>query len=100
MTASGRVHIVGAGIAGLAAAVRLSGDARPVVLYEATEHAGGRCRSFFDSELGCRIDNGNHLLLAGNSAALAETPEERDMLGQGDNRARMRGKDDGKAGNE
>ena len=71
MTAPGRVHIVGAGIAGLAAAARLSGDARPVTLYEATEHAGGRCRSFFDSELGCRIDNGNHLLLTGNTAALA-----------------------------
>src|SRR5204862_1765146 len=27
--------------------------------------------SFFDPELGCRIDNGNHLLLAGNTAALA-----------------------------
>jgi len=71
MTASGRVHIVGAGIAGLAAAVRLMGESRSVALYEATEHAGGRCRSFFDNELGCRIDNGNHLLLAGNSAALA-----------------------------
>src|SRR5207253_9102157 len=32
--------------------------------------AGGRCRSYFDAELGCRIDNGNHLLLAGNRAAL------------------------------
>src|ERR1051326_4214169 len=71
MTSPGRVHIVGAGLAGLAAAVALSAGGRRVALYEASQHAGGRCRSFFDSELGCRIDNGNHLLLAGNTAALA-----------------------------
>ncbi len=34
-------------------------------------HAGGRCRSFHDAELGVRIDNGNHLLLSGNRAALS-----------------------------
>ena len=33
--------------------------------------AGGRCRSYFDRELNARIDNGNHLLLSGNRAALA-----------------------------
>jgi len=71
MTSPDRVHIVGAGLAGLAAAVALSAGGRRVALYEASQHAGGRCRSFFDSELGCRIDNGNHLLLAGNTAALA-----------------------------
>lgn len=67
---SGRVHIVGAGLAGLAAAVLLAADGRSVHLYEAGRHAGGRCRSYFDAELGCRIDNGNHLLLSGNWAAL------------------------------
>jgi hydroxysqualene dehydroxylase len=71
MTSPGRMHIVGAGLAGLAAAVTLTAAGRRVALYEASQHAGGRCRSFFDSELGCRIDNGNHLLLAGNTAALA-----------------------------
>jgi squalene-associated FAD-dependent desaturase len=70
MTSPGRVHIVGAGVAGLAAAVTLSASGHRVTLYEASQHAGGRCRSFFDNELGCRIDNGNHLLLAGNTAAL------------------------------
>ena len=58
------------GLAGLAAAVALAGAGRAVQLYEARPHAGGRCRSYFDAELGCRIDNGNHLLLAGNRAAL------------------------------
>jgi squalene-associated FAD-dependent desaturase len=66
----GCVHVVGAGLAGLAAAVRLAAEGRAVLVHEATRYAGGRCRSYFDAELGCRIDNGNHLLLAGNTAAL------------------------------
>jgi squalene-associated FAD-dependent desaturase len=67
----GTVHVVGAGLAGLSAAVALSNSGRRIVLHEAAQAAGGRCRSFFDRELGCRIDNGNHLLLSGNQAALA-----------------------------
>ena len=39
-------------------------------LYEAAPHAGGRCRSFYDELLGTTIDNGNHLLLGANRAAL------------------------------
>jgi squalene-associated FAD-dependent desaturase len=66
----GRVHVVGAGLAGLAAAVALATAGREVRLYEASGHAGGRCRSYFDAELGCRLDNGNHLLLTGNHRAL------------------------------
>ncbi len=65
-----RVHVVGAGLAGLSAAVELSGSAE-VFLYEAAPQAGGRCRSYFDSSLNMMIDNGNHLLLSGNDAALA-----------------------------
>jgi len=65
------VHIVGAGVAGLACAVRLLGAGRAVVVHEAAPQAGGRCRSFLDETLGRRIDNGNHLLLSGNRAALA-----------------------------
>jgi hydroxysqualene dehydroxylase len=70
MTGLGTVHIVGAGLAGLSAAVELAARSRRVQLYEAGRYAGGRCRSYLDAELGCRIDNGNHLLLAGNRAAL------------------------------
>jgi hydroxysqualene dehydroxylase len=65
-----RVHVVGAGLAGLAAAVRLADAGIEVILHEAAPHAGGRCRSYFDPTLGCRIDNGNHLLLSGNRAAM------------------------------
>ena len=31
-------------------------------------HAGGRCRSYHDPQLGLTIDNGNHLVLSGNGA--------------------------------
>lgn len=66
----GTVHIVGAGLAGLAAAVRLAGSGRAVVLHEATAHPGGRCRSYFDRQSGMVIDNGTHLVLSGNRAVL------------------------------
>lgn len=65
------VHIVGAGLAGLACAVRLAGRGVPVALYEATDHAGGRARSFHDATLDRVIDNGNHLMLAGNRSVMA-----------------------------
>jgi hydroxysqualene dehydroxylase len=65
------VHVVGAGLAGLAAAVALARQGRGVALYESAEHAGGRCRSYLDGGLGTRIDNGNHLLLSGNRSALS-----------------------------
>ncbi len=63
------VHVVGAGLAGLACALRLADAGRRVALYEAARMAGGRCRSYFDASLGLTIDNGNHLLLSGNRAA-------------------------------
>jgi squalene-associated FAD-dependent desaturase len=67
---SGTVHIIGAGLAGLAAALRLTARGRAVVVHEATAFAGGRCRSYHDASVGMTIDNGNHLLLSGNRAAL------------------------------
>jgi squalene-associated FAD-dependent desaturase len=67
----GKVHIVGAGLAGLAAAIELAGDGVEVVVHEAGPQAGGRCRSFVDAELGVLVDNGNHLLLSGNTAAVS-----------------------------
>jgi hydroxysqualene dehydroxylase len=64
------VHVVGAGVAGLSAAVRLAEAGLEVIVHEAAQAAGGRCRSFSDQALGLVIDNGNHLLLSGNHAAL------------------------------
>ena len=66
-----RVHVIGAGLAGLAAAVRLAGRGVSVEVSEAAAQAGGRCRSYFDRELGLTIDNGNHLVLSGNQAVKA-----------------------------
>lgn len=64
------VHIIGAGISGLSAAVRLAAAGYQVRVHEAMQQAGGRCRSYFDAATGLTIDNGNHLLLSGNSAAV------------------------------
>ena len=69
MSTASHVHVIGAGLAGLSAAVALSEAGRTVTVVEAGPAAGGRCRSYFDRELGIRIDNGNHLLLSGNRAA-------------------------------
>lgn len=62
------IHVVGAGLSGLAAAVALVKAGHQVSVHEAAGHAGGRCRSYFDATLGRRIDNGNHLVLSGNTA--------------------------------
>ena len=67
---AGTIHVVGAGLGGLAAAIRLAQSGRRVALYEAAGQAGGRCRSYYDTALDRRIDNGNHLLFSGNHAAM------------------------------
>ncbi|HSU06073.1 MAG TPA: hydroxysqualene dehydroxylase HpnE [Acetobacteraceae bacterium] len=72
---AGRVHVIGGGVAGLSAALALTAAGRFVTLHEAGPMAGGRCRSYFDREIGLSIDNGNHLLLSGNRAAFAYLDE-------------------------
>ncbi len=64
-------HIIGAGISGLSAAVRLADANYKVHVHEATQQAGGRCRSYFDAATSLTIDNGNHLLLSANHHARA-----------------------------
>jgi squalene-associated FAD-dependent desaturase len=63
-----RAHVVGAGLAGLSAAIALTKAGYAVTLSEAARQAGGRCRSYRDPQLGLTIDNGNHLILSGNHA--------------------------------
>jgi len=64
------VHIIGAGLAGLSAAVRLTQAGRRVVVHESAPRPGGRCRSLNDPVLGREIDNGNHMILSGNRALM------------------------------
>ena len=64
-------HVIGAGLSGLAAAVRLSERGERVVVHEAMQQAGGRARSYYDASTDLVIDNGNHLLLSGNHAAMS-----------------------------
>jgi hydroxysqualene dehydroxylase len=57
------VVIVGAGFAGLSAAVRLVGAGRKVIVIEATGGGGGRSRSFQHPATGLELDNGQHLMM-------------------------------------
>src|SRR5690349_18383161 len=65
------VYVVGAGLAGLSAAVALAENGVHVELIEGAPQAGGRCRSYFDPVLEQVIDNGNHLVLSGNQGVYA-----------------------------
>ncbi|MBI1777511.1 MAG: FAD-dependent oxidoreductase [Proteobacteria bacterium] len=65
------LHVVGAGLAGLAAALHAGRAGLSVRLYEAGTRAGGRCRTYHDPVLDRSIDNGAHLVLGANRAALA-----------------------------
>jgi hydroxysqualene dehydroxylase len=57
------VVVVGAGFAGLSAAVRLAGAGRNVIVVEATAGGGGRSRSFRHPQSGLELDNGQHMMM-------------------------------------
>lgn len=57
------VIIIGAGVSGISAAISLVRANKKVLLLEATQHIGGRARSFRDPETGETIDNGQHVLM-------------------------------------
>ena len=62
------LHVIGAGLAGLACALAAVDAGLDVELHEAAGQAGGRCRSWFDPALGRVIDNGSHMVVGGNRA--------------------------------
>jgi squalene-associated FAD-dependent desaturase len=62
------IYVIGAGLAGLSAAVRIAERGADVTVIEASAQAGGRCRSYYDAVLEMTLDNGNHLVLSGNHA--------------------------------
>ena len=57
------VVVIGGGLSGLAAAVRLASTGRSVVLLEQSQKLGGRCYSYRDETTGDIVENGQHLLL-------------------------------------
>lgn len=65
-------HIIGGGIAGLAAARFIKEDnlKNKVILYEAAAKLGGRCYSFFDAKLDRTIDNATHVVLGANKETI------------------------------
>ena len=56
------VVIVGAGFAGLSAAVSLAQSGRKVIVLDARPQLGGRATAFTDRETGELVDNGQHVL--------------------------------------
>ena len=62
-------HIVGAGIAGLGAALAVTAEGGEAVLYEAAPQPGGRCRTLHTAD-GFVHDNGTHVLFTANTRAL------------------------------
>ncbi len=59
---SADVVVIGAGFAGLSAAVRLAEAGRRVVVVDDAPRLGGRATAFDDRETGERVDNGQHVL--------------------------------------
>lgn len=65
------VVVIGAGFAGLAAAVRLAGAGARVTVLERRGVLGGRAYSFVEPESGAVVDNGQHLFMRCYREALA-----------------------------
>ena len=65
-----KIGIVGAGWAGLSAAVRLKTLGHHIAVFEASDTPGGRARRVADPKLG-NIDNGQHLMLGAYTETLA-----------------------------
>jgi hydroxysqualene dehydroxylase len=65
------VIVIGAGFAGLSAAVRVAQGGRRVLVLEARSRLGGRATALDDRETGERVDNGQHVLFGCYTETLA-----------------------------
>jgi squalene-associated FAD-dependent desaturase len=63
--------VIGAGFAGLSAAVRLTQHGARVLVLEARARLGGRATAFADRDTGELVDNGQHVLLGCYTETLA-----------------------------
>ncbi|MDQ6971242.1 MAG: FAD-dependent oxidoreductase, partial [Mariprofundaceae bacterium] len=63
--------VIGGGLSGLSAAIRLAQQGAKVDLFEAAPALGGRTRSFFEPQTGQWVDNGPHLLSGAYQETLA-----------------------------
>jgi len=62
------IAVIGGGIAGLTAAIRLAEQGKQVHLYEAAPALGGRTRSFYEKSVNQWCDTGPHLLIGAYAA--------------------------------
>jgi squalene-associated FAD-dependent desaturase len=65
------IAVIGGGIAGLTAAIRLAEQGHHIELFEAAPTLGGRTRSFYEKTIGEWCDNGPHLLVGAYTATQA-----------------------------
>lgn len=63
-----RAFVLGGGVAGIGAALRLADEGHAVTLLEAHRWLGGRAFSRHDARLGAELDNGPHVMLGGYDA--------------------------------
>jgi squalene-associated FAD-dependent desaturase len=62
------IAVIGAGLTGLTAAIRMAEQGKQVELFEASPQPGGRTRSFHEVKTNQACDNGPHLLIGAYSA--------------------------------
>ncbi len=65
-----RIAVVGGGVAGMTAALRLAEAGHEVDLFEAAPALGGRTKSFYDEEVDEWVDNGPHAMVGAYHSTL------------------------------
>jgi len=66
-----RIAVIGGGLCGLTAAIRLAQGGADVELWEAATYPGGRTSSYFDQNMQAWVDRGPHLMVGAYQATRA-----------------------------